>query len=80
VRVAGVRIASRRHVTAKGDAMGFVTLEDESGTAEVVLFPEAWKRALPPLFRDGPLEVEGTVEDQHGAVTLTGERVRVWEG
>jgi len=80
VRVAGIRIASRRHVTAKGEAMGFLTLEDESGVAEVVLFPDAWKGAIRALFRDGPLEVEGTVEDQHGAVTVTGDRVRVWEG
>ena len=78
VRVAGIRIASRRHRTQKGDPMGFLTLEDETGTAEVVLFPEAWRRAIRTLFRDGPVLVDGTVDVQHGAVTVTGERVGVW--
>ena len=78
VRVAGIRIASRRHRTAKGDSMGFLTLEDETGICEVVLFPGAWRRAIGALFQEGPVEVEGVIEEQHGAVTVTGERVVVW--
>ncbi len=79
VKVAGIRIASRRHRTARGDPMGFLTLEDETGIAEVVLFPEAWRRAIATLFREGPVQVDGVVEEQRGAVTITGDRVRVWE-
>ena len=42
VRVAGVVLAVRAVVTKKGDAMAFVTLEDEQGRVVVVVFPGAY--------------------------------------
>jgi len=78
VRIAGVRIASRRHRTGRGEAMGFLTLEDETGTVEVVLFPAVWGRSLPSLFREGPVEVAGEIEEQHGAISVNAESLRVW--
>ena len=42
VRVAGVILAARAVVTKKGDAMAFLTLEDHTGSVEVVVFPRVF--------------------------------------
>jgi DNA polymerase III alpha subunit len=55
--------------------MRFLTLEDESGIAEVVLFPDVYERDGAHLAEFGTLCVTGIVEDQMGACTLHAERV-----
>ncbi len=79
-RSAGARVtlrgwpAATRHVrTAEGRAMRFLTLEDESGLAEVVIFPDVYERDGAQLAGFGTLCVTGTVEDQLGACTLHAE-------
>ncbi len=42
VRVAGVILAARAVVTKKGEAMAFLTLEDHTGSVEVVVFPRVF--------------------------------------
>jgi error-prone DNA polymerase len=42
VRVAGIVLVRQRPSTAKG--ITFVTLEDESGTANLIIRPDVWKR------------------------------------
>lgn len=42
---AGLIKAKREIVTKKGDRMAFVTLEDSNSTAEIILFPNAFKKA-----------------------------------
>ncbi len=78
IRIAGIRIASRRHHTTQGKSMGFLTLDDETGTAEVVLFPEVWRRAVPALFQNGPVQIDGIIQQQHGSISVTAERISVW--
>ena len=68
--------AATRHVrTQDGRTMRFLTLEDESGTAEVVVFPDVYERDGCFLAEFGVLCVTGVVEDQMGACTLHGERI-----
>ena len=55
--------------------MRFLTLEDESGLAEVVLFPDVYERDGERLNEEGVLCVTGIVEDQMGACTLHAERI-----
>ena len=56
--------------------MGFVTLEDETGTAEITFFPRSWQQARRVLLDcDGPLLVEGRVEERLGTFTIDGWRV-----
>lgn len=78
VRVAGLRIASRRLTTRRGQHMAFVTIEDETGLAELTLFPAEWTRHRNELFRDGPLQAEGRVEEQDGAIGIRVQRLEVW--
>jgi hypothetical protein len=68
--------AATRHVrTEDGRTMRFLTLEDESGIAEVVLFPDVYERDGAHLAEFGTLCVTGIVENQMGACTLHAERV-----
>jgi DNA polymerase III alpha subunit len=68
--------AATRHVrTANGRSMRFLTLEDESGIAEVVVFPDVYERDGAQLASFGALLVTGTVENQMGARTLHAERI-----
>ena len=55
--------------------MRFLTLEDESGLAEVILFPDVYRRDGHRLAEHGVVCVTGVVEDQMGACNLRAERI-----
>ena len=55
--------------------MRFLTLEDESGLAEAVIFPDVYERDGHRLAEPGVLCVTGVVEDQMGACSLHAERI-----
>ena len=44
VEISGVQVSYRLHRTTKGEMMKFVSIADESGIVETVLFPEAYHR------------------------------------
>ncbi len=68
VKYAGLVICRQRPSTAKG--LVFVTLEDETGLLNAVIFPDVYDR-FGPLVRSLPLlGLDGTVQNEHGAVTL----------
>jgi DNA-directed DNA polymerase III PolC len=67
--------ASRPVRTSAGGWMRFLTLEDESGIAEVVVFPPVYARDGHRLIGRGPFRVHGRVEDHLGACTLRAERL-----
>jgi len=72
VRVQGL-VATGRHVhTEDGRPIQFVTLEDGEGFIEVTLFGGTCPQV--PYLTIGPYVAEGTVEDRHGALTLTARR------
>ncbi|MBJ76424.1 MAG: hypothetical protein CMJ98_05330 [Planctomycetes bacterium] len=74
VTLRGWPAATRSLRTQTGQLMQFLTLEDESGLAEVVLFPEVHRRDSHRLNEQGVLCVTGVVEDHLGACTLQAER------
>jgi len=55
--------------------MRFLTLEDPSGLAEVVLFSDAYERDGHRLTNRGPFLISGRVDNQLGACTLHAERI-----
>ncbi len=75
VRAAGVVAATRSTTTRKGEPMRFITLEDETGIFEVTLFPRTCRRYSRVVDTYGPYLVEGTVEDQYGALTVNARRL-----
>ncbi len=65
----------RTRVQRTGKIMKFVTLEDLTATFEVTLFPDAYSREWHKFHGPGPYLVRGRVENDHGAITLTAERM-----
>jgi DNA polymerase III alpha subunit len=72
VRVAGLVAAARHTPTRDGRPMQFVTLEDEWGLIETVLFPGTSAPAA--YLALGPYLVSGVVEEQYGVLTVTVRR------
>jgi error-prone DNA polymerase len=71
--VAGMVIVRQRPATAKG--MVFMTLEDETGLANLVFTPDVFAR-LRPLARDEPLVIaHGKIERQGEVVNLRVEGI-----
>src|SRR5206468_1438853 len=68
VRTAGVLAAARRIVTFRDRLMQFVTLEDEHGLVEAVLFPQAYAALSGPVTNPGPFLVEGVAVEDHGDI------------
>ncbi len=78
IRVAGKLITAKSaRVKTTGQAMKFITLEDETDLVEVTLFPEIYSRYGARLLSHGPFLVTGRVEDDHGSITVTAERLEI---
>jgi len=74
VRVAGHVIVRQRPGSAKGFC--FLTLEDETGTANAVLTPRIFERFRLPLHTSSVVEVAGPVQNVDGVIHV---RVRSLE-
>jgi len=59
VVMGGLVVASRRVNTRRGEQMLFVTLEDLTGTVEVVVFPRVFREARDLLERDRAILITG---------------------
>ncbi len=77
VRVAGIVTATRTTPTGRGDTMCFITLADEDGLFEVALFPPVYRRHRYMLAGGGigPFVIEGRVESQYDALSVTAHRI-----
>jgi DNA polymerase III alpha subunit len=79
VRLLGIMATSRIAETAKSEPMEFVTMEDEHGLFEVVLFPQVFRRCRAYIGTLGPYEVIGKVETRYDVTVVTAESVRPFE-
>src|SRR6059036_2404104 len=73
VRVAGSVIVRQRPGTAKGFV--FLSLEDETGIANVIVTPQRFARHRLTLVTEPFLLVEGIVQQQDGVVSVRATRV-----
>ena len=62
VRVCGIVSGLKELITKKGDRMAFVTLEDLSGSVEVIVFPEVYSAAMEFIKGEDPLLVSGELD------------------
>lgn len=72
VRVAGVVIVRQRPGTAKGFL--FLTLEDETGMSNAVVFPDQFHQHRNLIQSSGILLVEGPLEAREGVIHVRGRR------
>ena len=73
VRIAGCVIARQRPGTAKGFV--FLSLEDETGIANVIITPDFFERERVTITRSRCLMVEGKLQNQDGVIHVKAERV-----
>ena len=73
VRVAGAVITRQRPGTAKGFV--FLTLEDETGIANIIVRPDLFDAARGTIVAEPYLLVEGVLQIQEGVTSVKAERV-----
>ena len=77
MRVAGHVIVRQRPGSAKGFC--FVTLEDETGTANGVFTPDQFERLRGPLHASPLLEIAGPVQNVDGVIHVRVRELRPLE-
>jgi error-prone DNA polymerase len=73
VRVAGCVIARQRPGTAKGFV--FLSLEDETGIANIILTPDVFEANRVVVTRSRFLRVEGRLQQQDGVIHVKAQRL-----
>ena len=73
VRVAGMVITRQRPGTAKGFV--FLTLEDETGVANIIVRPDLFARDRLTIVEEPFLIVEGVLQNQDGVTSVRAEQV-----
>jgi error-prone DNA polymerase len=74
VRIAGCVIARQRPGTAKGFV--FLSLEDETGIANVIITPDLFERERVVVTRNRFLQIEGTLQIQNGVVHVKAAHIK----
>ena len=73
IRIAGCVIARQRPGTAKGFV--FLSLEDETGIANVIITPDLFERDRVVITRTRFLDIEGTLQMQRGVIHVKAHRI-----
>ena len=73
VRIAGCVIARQRPGTAKGFV--FLSLEDETGIANVIITPDVFERDRIVITRSRFLRIEGPLQNQDGVIHVKAQRI-----
>lgn len=75
VTVGGVITGTKTIVTKKGEQMAFSTLEDVSGTAELVVFPSVYRRYSAVLQDEQPVLVIGRISTNEEQPKILAEQL-----
>ena len=79
VKIAGMVENLKTKKTKKGDRMAIMTLEDPSGSAPVVVFPDVFNKYAPLLKGDEPLLISGTAEVNGGLIKIISKEIESLE-
>jgi error-prone DNA polymerase len=74
LQAAGMVISRQRPGTAKGFV--FLSIEDETGVANVILTPALFEKVRLTVSQEAFLVIEGVVQQQEGVTNLKAKRVR----
>jgi len=78
VRIAGMVITRQRPGTAKGFV--FLTLEDETGVANIIVRPDLFARNRVLIVSEPFLVVEGVLQNQDGVTSVRAEQIQRMRG
>jgi error-prone DNA polymerase len=73
VRVAGAAIVRQRPGTAKGFV--FLSLEDETGIANIIVTPDLFEQYRVVVVREPFLLIEGRLQNQDGVISVKAEHI-----
>ncbi|HSR29679.1 MAG TPA: OB-fold nucleic acid binding domain-containing protein, partial [Anaerolineae bacterium] len=79
ITMVGVLITEKSAETKQGQAMEFITLEDNTALYDATLFPEVYRRCCHLLSPNRPYVVRGLVEESFGVATLTVQDLQLLE-
>jgi DNA polymerase-3 subunit alpha len=79
VILGGILVTGKQILTRKGEPMLFATLEDLTGTVEVVIFPRLFSENRSLLVEDTCLLIEGMVNWQETEVKVIANRISALE-
>ncbi|MFN3739084.1 MAG: DNA polymerase III subunit alpha [Thermodesulfovibrionales bacterium] len=78
--IAGLILELKKHKTkGKNELMSFITLEDEEGSIEVIVFPELYKKSIALLEKGSMLVVKGNADTSEKGVKIIAEDIRDFE-
>ena len=77
IKIAGLITGVQRKMTRKGDTWAIVTVEDLEGAIEAMIYPSAYKLALPVLVEDSVVVVDGRIRRSDDGVELVGLGITV---
>ncbi len=75
VIVGGLITKFKRTLTKKNDPMAFFTIQDLTGSTEVLVFPKIMLQALPFLDLDRIVQVKGRISDKDGERKIIAEEI-----
>lgn len=78
VHIAGLMALHQRPPTAKG--FSFLTMEDETGSFNVILTPQIYEKHRLDLIFYPILRVQGHVEKRHGVINIKASRLEALQG
>jgi len=73
VTIAGIVLTRQRPATAKG--LIFLSIEDETGPANVVVYPDVWEAAPHPVRRAAVIVVHGRIQRRGAVVHVLATRL-----
>ncbi|MDP2168155.1 MAG: DNA polymerase III subunit alpha [Thermodesulfovibrionales bacterium] len=75
LELAGIVTAIKRIRTGKGDIMAYMSLEDDEGSVEVIVFPELLKNNPELVKKDTPVLVKGAVDRTDKGIKLVAKEL-----
>jgi len=76
VKVFGMSITNRLHTVPNKGTMSFITLEDKTGSADIIFWPSVYRRYKEITMRPGPYEIWGTVQEDWGTYSVIAKRIQ----
>jgi DNA polymerase-3 subunit alpha len=77
VTIGGIISKLKRTQTKKNDPMAFFTIEDQTGSTEVLVFPKAMAQALPFLELERIIQVTGRISDKDGETKIIANEIQL---
>jgi len=76
VKVAGVVVVCMRPPTQSGTIVVFITLEDETGFADCVVFPKVYEKYGSVIYSNPALIIEGKAQKMGKGYSIIASKVR----